>query len=178
MNQWIKRTNQLLTISALLLWRSLHGAGQVVRLPKLGDSVPAPVERRHISGKTCDTGDGHDDPCATIHIRRTRTGTDTFTIAWDQQTERVTYLYSDTLSGDSELGAGGSVRIGPSPGASPIATEPFIHWLISPQWRETASYVSGDAVWWVALRPDSESSDYCDIEGFVQSVYPQFPKEY
>ena len=53
----------------------------------------------------------------------------------------------------------------------PYLLTPYLGWLFTQKWRDSAQYVSGDAVWYAALRSDSTSSESGTIIGFVQSRY-------
>jgi hypothetical protein len=95
------------------------------------------------------------------------------TIAWDERTKEITYLFTDDpkLVGDSGLGVGGSCRIAGDAGRSASPVFQFLRWLISPDWTEGFSDWSGGAFWCAALRRDAENHTYGTIEGFVQSHY-------
>jgi hypothetical protein len=71
---------------------------------------------------------------------------------------------------DSELGVGGGCRL--LDGADqPYPLTPYLGWLFTPMWMDSAQYVSGDAVWYAARRKESTQSVYGKIVGFVQSRY-------
>jgi hypothetical protein len=156
---------------ALLLIASSSGPARaqsvstVHTLPRLGDPVPVPIARA-AGGRLCTTGQGHREPCATVKLGRER-----FTLGWDAATRRVTYLYSSTLLTDSELSAGGSVRL-----TNSIERITFPGGFISPQWCDRSRDLSGDALWCAVLKPVS-SPEYGEISGFVQSIYLTLPKQ-
>ena len=93
------------------------------------------------------------------------------TIAWDQQTKEVTYLFTDDqhLVGDSELSVGGSCRIAGDGGRGDSRLTKYRQWLVTEDWKESFSKWSGDATWYAALRVDPLNPGYATIVGFVQS---------
>ena len=95
------------------------------------------------------------------------------TIAWDQQTKAVTYLFTDDprLIGDSELSVGGSCRIAGDSGRGDSRLIKYRQWLVTEDWRENFSKWSGKATWYAALDLDSAIPGRAIIVGFVQSRY-------
>ena len=63
---------------------------QAQEFPVIGARVPAYVMGTSSGTQQCETGTVHHDPCTTMNIRGHRV-----TIAWDQQTKDVTYLFTD-----------------------------------------------------------------------------------
>ena len=108
------------------------------------------------------------DPCVTVNISAHRV-----TVAWDQQTRAVTYLFTDDqrLLGDSELSVGGSCRVAGDSGRSASRLIKYGQWLVTEDWRESFREWSGAATWYAALRVDSEKPGYATIVGFVQDRY-------
>ena len=95
-----------------------------------------------------------------------------FKIAWDRETSAVTFLLTEDphLVTDSELGVGGGCRL--LDGADqPYPLTPYLGWLFTPMWADSAEDLSGDAVWYAALRKESTPLPYGKIVGFVQSGY-------
>ena len=90
-------------------------------------------------------------------------------IAWDAKTLKVTYLYSTTLSTDSELVTGGLGRIDAS-----MDIMPFGGGFVSPDWCDTDTEISGDALWCAVMKP--QPRHYGKVVGFVQSVYLLLPE--
>jgi hypothetical protein len=95
------------------------------------------------------------------------------TIAWDQQTNAVTYLFTDDrrLVGDSELGVGGSCRIAGDGGRGDSRLIKYQQWLVTENRRESFREWSGEATWYAALDVDSANPGRATIVGFVQSRY-------
>jgi hypothetical protein len=95
-----------------------------------------------------------------------------FKIDWDRETSAVTFLLTEDphFVTDSELGVGGGCRL--LDGADqPYPLTPYLGWLFTPMWADSAQYLSVDAVWYAALSRDSASSMSGKIVGFVQSRY-------
>ena len=124
--------------------------------------------------ETCLTDVSHRDPCATVNIKRIL-----FKIAWDRETSAVTFLFTQDhhLITDSELGVGGGRRL-LDESDKPYVLTPYLGWLFTPVWMDSAQYLSGDAVWHAALRRDSASSKSGKIVGFVQSRYLKLKEQF
>jgi hypothetical protein len=125
------------------------------------------VLKARTRSRLCPTDINHHDPCASVEIDLML-----FTIAWDAQTKAITYLFTDDrlLVTDSELDVGGPCRLVKHSGE----TDEIVHymdWLIAPEWKDTVRDLSGDAVWYAALRKEFQQPQYGEIVGFVQSRY-------
>ena len=109
----------------------------------------------------------HHDPCASIKIESVL-----FTIAWDADSKLISYLFTEDhhFVTDSELGVGGSCNVAPKVG-EPVTLFSYLDWLVTPKWADTLQGLSGDAVWYAALRKDASRPRYAKITGFVQSRY-------
>jgi hypothetical protein len=105
----------------------------------IGAKVPAYVVGTSSGSQQCETGTAHQDPCTTMNIRGHRV-----TIAWDQQTKAVTYLFTDDrrLVGDSELGVGGSGRIAGDGGRGDSRLIKYQQWLVT----KTGGKASGNGL--------------------------------
>jgi hypothetical protein len=81
---------------------------QETKTPSLGSPVPQQVISARTRGQHCLTDANHLDPCASVTIRGVL-----FTVAWDEKTKVVTYLFTadHRLVTDSELGVGGGGRL-------------------------------------------------------------------
>ena len=141
--------------------------GQAQEFPVIGAKVPANVVRTGSGTLQCETGT-HRDPCATVKLRGHRV-----TIAWDQQTKAVTYLFTDDrrLVGDSELGVGGSCSVAGDGGRGGSRLIKYRQWLVTEDWRESFKGWSGGATWYAVLDLDSGHSGYATVVGFTQSRY-------
>ena len=97
----------LLSIFSIMVLAGQVGA-QEPKVPSLGSPVPKQVIAARSRGQRCLTDIDHHDPCASVRIRRVL-----FTVAWDEQTKVVTYLFiaDHRLVTDSELGVGGGCRL-------------------------------------------------------------------
>jgi hypothetical protein len=139
---------------------------QAQEFPVIGAKVPAHVVGTSSGIRQCETETAQHDPCATVNIRGHRV-----TVAWEQQTKAVTYLFTDDrhLIGDSELGVGGHCRIRGDSGRGDSHLTKYREWLVAEEWKESFSNWSGDAVWYAALQVDSGNPAYANIVGFVQS---------
>ena len=142
--------------------------GQAQEVPLIGAKVPEDVLGASSGIPQCETGTSQHDPCATVNILGHRV-----TIAWDQQTKAVTYLFTDDprLIGDSELSVGGSCRIAGDSGRGDSRLIKYRQWLVTEDWRENFSKWSGKATWYAALDLDSAIPGRAIIVGFVQSRY-------
>ena len=153
--------------SSVLVICALHAHGQEKRVPTLGSRAPSWVLSARAHSETCLTDVNHRDPCATVTIKRML-----FKIAWDRETSAVTFLLTEDphLVTDSELGVGGGCRL--LDGADqPYPLTPYLGWLFTPMWADSVEDLSGDAVWYAALRKESALLPYGRIVGFVQSRY-------
>jgi hypothetical protein len=137
-------------------------------LPSLGDPVPAAILKARAASKTCDTGEGRHDPCATVPIHRER-----ITIAWDAATARVTWLYSTTLTTDSDIAVGDEGRIDSDSPVTPYLVAAITHGFVTPDWADTVQDLSGSALWYAVMRPSRPH--YGKIVGFVLSIYLYLP---
>lgn len=146
----------------LLLYAGAHAQ----EIPVIGAKVPVYVMRLNSGTTQCKNGTTHHDSCATANIRGHRV-----TVAWNQQTKVVTYLFTDDrlLVGDSELGVGGSCRIAADSGRNDSRLTKYQQWVVTEEWKETFTQWSGDATWYAALEVDSGKPGYATIVGFVQS---------
>jgi hypothetical protein len=156
---------------SMLLFAALVGlcaTSSAHDVPALGSKLPGFVLRASNGSRECETGAAHREPCTTVLVKG-----HPLTIAWDEQTKEITYLFTDDpkLAGDSELGIGGLCRLSGDAGRSDSPVFPFMRWLISPDWTESFLDWSGRAIWYAALRRSEENRAYSIIEGFVQSRY-------
>lgn len=146
-----------------------HVVAQKSYVPKLGSKAPCYVLNARTDSQQCVTGTEpmHRDPCTTVVIQKRR-----FTIAWDVATHEITYLFTDDpdLITDAELSVGGSCSL-VTPDEKPIQMFHYMTWLITPAWTDMARDLSGDAVWFAALRRDAARPESGTIVGFVQSRY-------
>ena len=159
----------------LLLAVSLVGgraAEQVPKVPSLGSRVTKQVLMARAGDQRCLTDVNHRDPCASVKI-----GGILFTVAWDEQTKAITYLFSDDhrLVTDSELGIGGGCRLVDESG-KPYSVIQYNGWLVTPQWSDTMRHLSDDALWYAELRRDIPQSEYGTVVAFVQSRYMRLPQ--
>jgi hypothetical protein len=161
----------LFSILALLLLADRVDA-QDAKVPSLDSPVPKQVITARTPGQHCLTDVNHHDPCASVRIRGVL-----FTVAWDEQTKVVTYLFTadHRLVTDSELGVGGGCRLLDEAG-KPYVFVQYIGWLIRTAWADTIRDFSGDAVWYAALRRDDPQSDNGKVVAFVQSRYLKLPQ--
>jgi len=134
--------------------------------PVIGTKVPEYVMRQSGGTTHCQNGTAHSEPCTTVNIRGYRV-----TIAWDEETEAVTYLFTDDmrLIGDSELGVGGHCRIAGAGERGDNGLTKYREWLVTEEWKERFRKWSGDTTWYAALQVDSGNPEYAFIVGFVQS---------
>jgi len=156
----------LFSIVAILLLAG-RVEGQDAKVPSLGSPVPKQVTTARTPSQQCLTDVNHHDPCASLRIRGVL-----FTVAWDEQTKVVTYLFTadHRLVTDSELGVGGGCRLVDEAG-KPYVFVQYIGWLVTTAWADTIRDFSGDAVWYAALRPDDPQSENGKVVGFLQSRY-------
>jgi hypothetical protein len=139
----------------------VQASAEEIDVPDLGFQVPAYVLKARTHSKECLTSIARHDPCASVTIRSKR-----FMIAWDSETKAITYIFTKDprFLTDSELGVGGLCRL-----SEPTEVVHYRGWLITPKWADTVRDLSGDAVWYAALR--RTSAEYTQIVGFVQSRY-------
>ena len=99
-----------------------------------------------------------------------------FTVAWDERTKVVTYLFTTDhrIVTDSELGVGGGCRLVDETGEPDVVVQ-YIGWLVTPEWTDTIRDLSGDAIWYAALRRDAPPSENGTVVAFVQSPYLRLP---
>jgi hypothetical protein len=156
---------RLLILFGVLL---LCTRAQAQEFPVIGAKVPAHVVGTSSGTRQCETETAQHDPCATVNIRGHRV-----TVAWDQQTKAVTYLFTDDrhLIGDSELSVGGSCRIVGDAGRGDSRLIKYRQWLVTEDWRESFTKWSGGATWYAALGIDPGRPNYATILGFVQSRF-------
>jgi hypothetical protein len=140
-----------------------------VTLPNLGDEVPAALLKRP---RTCDTGEGRQEPCADLTLRHEDT-TDRITVAWDATTKRITYLYSATLTTDDDIRAGDLLPIASDLPVTPFPIASVPHRFVSADWCDTDADLSGDALWCAVMTPARPRSG--KVLGFVQSLYLNLP---
>ncbi len=152
-----------LTAALFLFAATASLSAQVETLPRLGDSVPTEIVKARSMGRTCETGDGHREPCAEVHLGRERVS-----VAWNPSTQLVTYLYSKTIITDSELSSGNVTR---NLGATPQT--PFLDGIVSLQWCDTERSFTGKSLWCAIMKP--AALDQVKVLGFVQSVYLHLP---
>jgi hypothetical protein len=139
-------------------------------MPQIGAKVSPDVMNARNRSQVCRVDTNRNDPCALVKIRGAL-----ITVAWNQRSKTVTYLFTEDTSfvTDSELSLGGSCRIAESR-SEPIH---YLDWLLTPDWADTAHYVSGyTTAWYAALRTDGEYPGYGRIAGFVQSRYAKFKR--
>lgn len=136
-------------------------------VPEIGSQVPSYVLKARIPSQECLTDIKRHDPCASVKIDKIL-----FTIAWDSQTKAITYIFTDDrhLVTDSELGVGGSCRL-VDESERPYELVHYMDWVITPQWADMVGVMSGDAVWYAALRKETSNAEYGKIVGFLQSRY-------
>lgn len=140
---------------------TLHA--QVDSVPQLGDQVPTVIVKSRVMGKSCETGDSHRDPCAEIRL-----GRDRINVAWDPNTQLVTYLFSKTIITDTELNAGATARRNLT---APVTD--FPGGIVSHQWCDTDASLTGKSLWCAVVKPTT--FDQVKVQGFVQSVYLHLP---
>lgn len=130
-------------------------------LPALGAPVPQFVITHRTTDQTCTTNPPRREPCATIRLQGV-----SFTVAWDERTNLVTYLFSDDqkLVMDSELSVGGVCRLTPN-----MPSARYANWLVTRSWTDTMHRLSGEAIWSVLL--EKKDSEHGIVRGFVQSSY-------
>jgi hypothetical protein len=140
---------------------------QEMKVPTLGSRVPEQVIVARTGAQECPTDVDHRDPCASIKIESV-----VFTIAWDADSKLISYLFTEDhhFVTDSELGVGGSCNVAPKVG-EPVALFSYLDWLVTPKWADTLQGLSGDTVWYAALRKDASRPRRAKITGFVQSRY-------
>ena len=160
----------LLYICSVVVLASRVGA-QEPKVPSLGSPVPRQVITARTRGQRCLTDVNHHDPCASVRLGRVL-----FTVAWDDQTKVVTYLFTadHRLVTDSELGIGGGCRLVDETG-KPYVVVQYIGWLITPAWTDTIQNFSSNAIWYAALRRDAPQSENGTVVAFVQSRYLRLP---
>ena len=142
-------------------------AAQSVTLPKLDSEVAPYIEKSRLNSQRCLTDINRHDPCASRKV-----GNTLFTIAWDARTKAITYLFTSDrhLITDGELMIGGSCRLLDEAG-NPYEVIHYLNWLVTPQWMDTVGTLSGEAIWYAALKKESANVKYGRIVGFVQSRY-------
>jgi hypothetical protein len=145
----------------------LPAGAQAKHTPEIGAQVPQYVLKARTHSQQCFTYTNRRDPCASVKIDGWF-----FTIAWDAQTKAIVYIFTDDhrLVTDSELSVGGSCRL-VDEAEQPDETSSYMGWAIMPQWADTVRDLSGDAVWYAALRKDTSNPEYGQIVGFLQSRY-------
>jgi hypothetical protein len=145
---------------------------QELKVPSLGSPVPKQVVTAQTRAQRCLTDVNRHDPCASVRIRGLL-----FTVAWDEQTNVVTYLFTadHRLVTDSELGIGGGCRLVDENG-KPYVVVQYIGWLVTPAWTDTIRDLSDDAIWYAALRRDAPQSKNGTVVAFVQSRYLRLPQ--
>jgi hypothetical protein len=153
--------------AALLVLCTSHVQAQSVTLPRLGSQVPLSVVESRVDSQLCLTANNQRDPCASLKV-----GNTLFTIAWDARTKVTTYLFTSDphLMTDSELMVGGLCRLVDESGKTYEMTR-YMNWLVTPKWMDTVGKLSGDAIWYAALKKRSANAEYGTIAGFVQSRY-------
>jgi hypothetical protein len=156
-----------LSAAGVLLLSASPARAQLKALPQLGTPVPAQFIAADKKEKRCRTSDDRYDPCTEIEIRDVR-----YTIAWDQQSKDVTYLFTDDhhVVTDNGLAVGNSLRV--ADGTHSDTTVPYMKWMIDPKWKDTDGKL-GSAVWFAALHKDDIDHHFGDVVGFVQSRYIQ-----
>jgi hypothetical protein len=134
---------------------------------RLGAPIPASLDNADKHEKRCHTSDTQVDPCTEVKIGSIRC-----TIAWDEQTKAITYLFTDdrSLVTDNGLAVGNSLRL--SDAGQSDTTVPYMKWMIDPKWKDTDARM-GTAVWYAVLHKDSLDHHFGDVVGFVQSRYIQ-----
>lgn len=153
-----------LTATLFILTATASLSAQVETLPRLGDPIPAEIIKARVFGRSCDTGDGHREPCAEVRLGRERVS-----VAWNPSTQLVTYLYSQTIITDSELSSGNLTRNLPT---TPQA--PFLGGIVSLQWCDTERSFTGKSLWCAIVKP--AALDQVKVQGFVQSIYLHLPQ--
>ena len=160
----------LLSIFSIVVLAGRVGA-QEPKVPSLGSPVPKQVITARTRGQRCLTDVNHHDPCASVRI-----GGVLFTVAWDERTKVVTYLFTTDhrIVTDSELGVGGGCRLVDETGEPDVVVQ-YIGWLVTPAWTDTIRDLSGDAIWYAALSRDEPPSENGTVVAFVQSRYLRLP---
>lgn len=153
-------------LAAPLLLAPAPTHAQVENLPQLGAPVPAQLLAADKKEKRCRTSDTQVDPCAEIKIADVR-----YTIAWDDGTKNITYLFTDDphILTDNGLAVGNSLRVADAGKVDP--TVAYMKWMIDPKWKDTDGKL-GKSAWYAVLRKDYDHH-YGDVVGFVQSRYIQ-----
>lgn len=150
--------------TTLLFLPALPVHAQLNSLPQLGSTLP-PTLVTGEKPKFCHTSSDHTDPCAEVAIGGVR-----YTIAWDEQTRAITWLFTDDhhLVTDSGLAVGNDLRVGDGGQYDP--TVPYMKWFIDPKWKDTDAKV-GSAVWYAVLHKDDFDHHFGQVAGFIQSRY-------
>lgn len=159
----------LVSAFCLATGAALSAHAQIAHLPKLGSPVPPSLLTADKHEKECRTAKSHFDPCAEVEIDKIH-----YTIAWDAQTKVVTWLFSDDrhLVTDTGLAIGNVCSVVGSSG-QPDATVSYMKWVIDPRWKDEATKLGQNSVWYAALHKDNFDTTYDNIVGFVQSRYLQ-----
>ncbi len=136
---------------------------QVTSLPQLGSTLP-PALVTSDKPKFCHTSSDHSDPCAVVEIGDVR-----YTVAWDEQTKAVTWLFTDDhhIVTDNGLAVGNDLRVGDGSQYDP--TLPYMKNFIDLKWKDTAAKI-GSTAWYAVLHKDYDRH-FGQIVGFVQSRY-------
>jgi hypothetical protein len=140
---------------------------QLKNVPQLGSPLPASLNTADKHEKRCHTADVHLDPCTEVEIGNVR-----YTIAWDEQTKAITYLFTADphILTDNGLAVGNSLRVADAGTSDPVV--PYMKWMIDPKWKDTDGKL-GAATWYAVLHKDDYDRHFGDVVGFVQSSYLQ-----
>ena len=162
MNSHVYKSILALVVLLQVLVSTLHAQqsrGSTL-LPRLGEMVPQSLVRTG-PHQTCATNPPRRDPCATLRFREI-----VFTLAWDEKTKFVTYLFTNDVHfiTDAELSVGGECRL-----SRRNASGRYTNWLVTPMWADTARRFSGEAKWYALL--EKKDGDHGIIRGFVQSRF-------
>jgi len=154
----------LLLSACVLLMPPAPAHAQLKNLPQLGSPLPSDLATAD-KPKFCRTGGDHLDPCSEVEIGGVR-----YTIAWDEQSKAVTYLYTDDhhIVTDNGLAVGNDLRVGDGRQYDP--TLPYLKNFIDPKWKDTDTRI-GSAAWYAVLHKDDYDRHFGQIIGFVQSSY-------
>ena len=149
--------------ACVLLLPAAPAHAQLKSLPQLGSALP-PALAVPEKPKFCHTGSDHIDPCADVEIGDVR-----YSVAWDEQTKAVTWLFTDDhhVVTDNGLAVGNDLRVGDGSQFDP--TLPYMKDFIDPKWKDTDAKI-GSAVWYAILHKDYDRH-FGQVAGFVQSRY-------
>jgi len=153
----------VLSTCAFLL-PAVPARAQLASLPQIGSAIPPALVAAQKT-KPCRTSNDHADPCADVQIGDVR-----YTIAWDEQSKAVTYLFTDDrhVITDNGLAVGNDLRVGDGGKFDP--TVPYMKNFIDLKWKDTSTRL-GTSTWYAVLHKDDYDRHFGAVVGFVQSRY-------